>query len=315
MDLAIIVEIFTFLIVAAVTIGLMSGVRGQMKVRERLKGQRSAGAAAAGPAGGGGGLIKSERLTNPFLLWVQNATLQKDTKERDKVSRDLALAGFHHPAAPAIFVFTRFSLAVGLPTLFMFSQTFAAKPMTGMAPSVMALAFCGLGLMAPGFFVRGRADSRRTTIEHQFPDALDLLVVCVEAGLSLEAAFQRVSREIEESHPLVADLFAGLSNQLTAGRGRADALRAMGERADVAAVRSFVGLLVQTESLGVGVGQTLRTYATEMRANRFVKAEEKAMRVPLLITLPLVTCLLPVIVGVLLLPAIIDIVRKFGAVN
>jgi len=100
-----------------------------------------------------------------------------------------------------------------------------------------------------------------------------------------------------------------MSDELRAGRSRADALRNLADRADVDAVKSFVALLIQTDSLGTSVGQTLKTYAAEMREHRFLRAEEKAMRIPVLMTIPLVACILPVIVTALLLPPIIDVIR------
>jgi tight adherence protein C len=153
------------------------------------------------------------------------------------------------------------------------------------------------------------ASSRQADLEAEFPDALDLMVVCVEAGLSLDAAFIRVGQEIGESHPRISQEFERVSEQLRAGRARADALRAMAERTGVPAIKSFAALLIQTEMLGAGVAQTLRTFSSEMRQTRYVRAEEKAMRIPVMMTIPLVACILPVIVTALLLPAIIDVVR------
>src|SRR6202012_20368 len=107
------------------------------------------------------------------------------------------------------------------------------------------------------------ANARRTGIENEFPDALDLLVVCVEAGLGLEAAFVRVGEEVERSHPRVSDEFRRVSQEFRPGRARADAMRSMADRCDVESVRSFVALVIQTEALGASVGQTLKTYAVE----------------------------------------------------
>ena len=135
------------------------------------------------------------------------------------------------------------------------------------------------------------------------------MVVCVEAGLSLDAAFVRVGAEIFESHPAIAREFESVSEQLRAGRARPDALRVMADRTGVGAIKSFVTLLIQTEMLGAGIAQTLRTFSSEMRETRYVRAEEKAMRIPVMMTIPLVACILPMIVTALLLPAIIDVVR------
>jgi len=134
----------------------------------------------------------------------------------------------------------------------------------------------------------------------------------VEAGLGLDAAFIRVGEEIHESHPRIAKEFGRLAEELRAGRSRAEALRAMADRCDVQGIRSFVALLIQTDVLGASVAQTLRTYSAEMRQTRYLRAEEKAMRIPVLMTIPLVVCILPVIVGALLLPAVLDVIRLLG---
>jgi tight adherence protein C len=175
---------------------------------------------------------------------------------------------------------------------------------------LLPLFFAGVGLLMPSAFLGNRLEARRTQLEQEFPDALDLLVVCVEAGLGLEAAFVRVNEEIRTSHPRISDVLYRVAEEMRAGRGRADALRAMAERTAVESLKSFAALLIQTDALGTSIAQTLRTFSAEMRTTRFLKAEEKAMRIPVLMTIPLVVCILPVIVTALLLPAMIDVSRN-----
>jgi tight adherence protein C len=246
---------------------------------------------------------------NPFFQWVLASTSISDVQERQKLRQALVLAGFTHPDAAIWYVIGRFSLAIVLPTLFLLTQSFLTKPVTGSGLILWPLVFCGVGLLAPSRILANLASARQTKLEFEFPDALDLMVVCVEAGLSLDAAFVRVGQEVRESHPRIAAEFEKVSEQLRAGRGRADALRAMADRTGVSSIKSFAALLIQTEMLGSGIAQTLRTYSSEMRQTRFLKAEEKAMRIPVLMTVPLVACILPVIVTAALLPAIIDIMR------
>ena len=254
-------------------------------------------------------VLKSETVTNRFLVWVQAATKPTNPKEATQLRHDLALAGFESAAAPIWYVICRFSLAIGLPLLLIFGCTALGKPLAGLQGIVGPLALCGLGLLSPYYFVRNRAKSRRAEIEHEFPDALDLMVVCVEAGLGLEATFVRVCTEVRESHPRIAYEFGRLTEELAAGKGRADALRAMAARVDVDSVKSFVALLIQSDALGVSIAQGLRTYSGEMREARYLKAEEKAMRIPVLMSLPIVACFLPVVVVALLLPPAIDVTR------
>jgi tight adherence protein C len=175
-----------------------------------------------------------------------------------------------------------------------------------------ALMLCAIGLVVPGSYLDNRVNARKQQLEHEFPDALDLMVVCVESGLGLEAAILRVGQEVHESHPLISEEFSRVSEQLRAGRGRGDALRSMADRTDVATVKSFVALMIQTDTLGTSIGRTLKSYSIEMRNDRFLKAEEKAMRIPVLMTIPLVACILPVIITALLLPPILDVIRTLA---
>ncbi|HJS41048.1 MAG TPA: type II secretion system F family protein, partial [Sphingomicrobium sp.] len=182
------------------------------------------------------------------------------------------------------------------------------------SPSLLALYLytvvaAALGLYLPALFVRAKADRRQQEIINGFPDALDLMLVCVEAGLGLEAAFARVGMEMTESHPRVAEQFGAVVLEMRAGRNREDALRRMADRAGVDEIRAFATLLIQSTKLGSSIAQTLRIYAAEMRERRRMRAEEKAHRLPVLLSIPLVACMLPVMIGVLMLPAAIRVVR------
>ncbi|HTX50476.1 MAG TPA: type II secretion system F family protein [Caulobacteraceae bacterium] len=299
----ILIEVFTFAFVVVFTYAAVRGVDVFMTVRRRL------GSNVAQSQAPTGSLIRDQNVKNPFLRWVQSSSSLSEEKDRTKLRRDLSMAGFDHPAAPVWYIIVRFAVAVGLPIAFLLCQPLLPSPMTGLPLILGALLLCAIGLILPRAVVDNRAGARREQLEIEFPDALDLMVVCVEAGLGLEAAFVRVGEDVQRSHPRIAEAFNRVSQEFRAGRSRADALRAMADRNDVDTLKSFVALLVQTETLGASIGQTLRTYAGEMREHRFLRAEEKAMRIPVLLTLPLVACILPVIVTALLLPPILDVSR------
>ena len=304
--LDLIVEVLIFLTIVAVTWGLSREIERIIEQRRRL-GEH--GAAAAGSTAS---LIQGQNVENRFFQWVQASTSISEPAERQKLRNDLALAGFESPAAPVWFVIIRFLLAVGDPLVFVLSRILTSKPLGGSGFMLGVAIFAAIGFMAPTYFIRQRAYSRRMDLELEFPDALDLMVVCVEAGLGLDAAFIRVGEEIRESHPRIAREFGRLTEELRAGRSRAEALRAMADRCDVPGIRSFVSLIIQTDTLGASVAQTLRTYSAEMRQTRYLRAEEKAMRIPVLMTIPLVACILPVIVAALLLPPVLDFIRYLG---
>ncbi len=300
----ILIQLATFAIVFLAVILAQKAVGAHLAVQRRLQ--------SDGTKVGATALLKPNTVSNGFLAWVQASTSIKDPKENSKLRRDLALAGFDHPAAPVWYVIVRFSLAIGLPAAAIVLAGVTGHPLTGLAGIVYPAVLGGVGLLGPRLFVSVRTKDSRTQIENEFPDALDLLVVCVEAGLGMEAAFVRVAREVAESHPRIAVEFSRMAEELSAGRGRAEALRAMADRADVETVRAFVALLIQTDALGVSIAQSLRTYSNEMRQKRYLTAEEKAMRIPVLMTMPIVACFMPVMLVVLLLPPIIDAIRIVG---
>ena len=230
-----------------------------------------------------------------------------DTKD-DSLRQRLVSAGFTAPHAPRVYTLVRLVLVIGLPLPMLGSCGRGVEP-----GNVQALCLAGSRRLArpygPSLFVRAKASRRQREILNGFPDALDLMLVCVEAGLGLEAAFSRVGMEITTSHPLLAEQFGAVVLELRAGRSRDDALRRMADRAGVDEIRAFSTLLIQSTKLGSSIAQTLRIYSAEMREKRRMRAEEKAHRLPVLLSVPLVACMLPVMIGVLMLPAVIRVVR------
>jgi tight adherence protein C len=231
-----------------------------------------------------------------------------DTKD-DALRRRLAAAGFSSSYAPRAYTLLRLVLVIGLP-IFLLLLVW----LSGSTPSLMKLWFmllisAAVGLYFPSLFIRAKADRRERQIINAFPDALDLMLVCVEAGLALESAFDRVGKEMALTHPLLAEQLGTVVLELRAGRSREDALRRMADRTGADEVRAFATLLIQSTNLGTSIAQTLRVYAAEMRERRRMRAEEKAHRLPVLLSIPLVACMLPVMIGVLMLPAVIRVVR------
>jgi tight adherence protein C len=258
------------------------------------------------------GSLRSDRVESAWLKMVdriEKAGLSLvDTKDAN-VRRKLIAAGYTAPYAPRVYTLVRLVLVIALPTLLLsyFWATGSMPGITGLYFSIVIAAV--LGLYLPVLFVRAKADRRQEEIINGFPDALDLLLVCVEAGLGLEAAFARVGMEMTESHPRIAEQFGTVVLEMRAGRNREDALRRMADRAAADEIRAFATLLIQSTKLGSSIAQTLRIYASEMRERRRLRAEEKAHRLPVLLSIPLVACMLPVMIGVLMLPAAIRVMR------
>jgi tight adherence protein C len=305
--LDLLIQLLVFTGAVALTLLLGNYVRGELSVRRRLT-ERSSVAAATQSSP----LFRSTSVDNPVLQWVRDATRPEAGKEGSELRRNLAAAGFSDPAAPVWYVIIRFGLAIGLPVLFLAAQGLLSKPLAGAPLILLTLLLCGAGLIGPRSVVDRRARERREQMENEFPDVLDLIMICVGAGLGVDAAFARVGDEVRESHPLIAQQFERLALEINAGRARSEALENMAERAGVETLKAFVALVVQSDSLGVSISQTLKSFSEEMREGRVLRAEEKAMRIPVLMTAPITACFLPVTIFSILLPPIIDMVRSLG---
>lgn len=296
-----------FGVVALVSYALATGLGARQAARRRLS--------SDGPQAHEAQLVSSLRGSNTQGTWhkiidaIEKSGLSLVDSKDDALRRKLNSAGFTATYAPRAYTLIRLVLVIGLPVL-----ALALMWASGSRPSMFRLYVtliiaAAAGLYIPSLLVQARADRRQREIINGFPDALDLMLVCVEAGLGLEAAFDRVGQEMTRSHPLLAQQFGAVVLELRAGRSREDALRRMAERAGAEEIRAFATLLIQSTKLGSSIATTLRIYAAEMREKRRMRAEEKAHRLPVLLSVPLVGCMLPVMIGVLMLPAVIRVVR------
>lgn len=185
-----------------------------------------------------------------------------------------------------------------------------------LAGNVLLAVLLGIGLAALGFYLPDivlyqAAYNRSDQMRRELPDALDLLVVSVEAGLGFDAALAQVARNTHG--PLADELFRVLQ-EMQIGTGRSDAMRALGERTDVADLRGFVTSMVQADAFGIPVANVLRVQAREMRIKRSQRAEEAAQKVPVKILFPLIFCIMPALFIVIMGPAVIQIIQSFSNV-
>ena len=300
--------VILFAMVVAGAFVLVSTFSARQDLRRRLTDQGGRSGSEALLAGS----LRSEQSENAWLKLVnaieKSGLSLVDTKDR-ALRQKLIAAGYTGSHAPRVFTLVRIGMVVTMPVLvlLMFWSTGATPGLLKLYLWLMGSA--ALGLYLPNLFISAKADRRQQEIVNGFPDALDLLLVCVEAGLGLEAAFTKVGQEMTRSHPRLAEQFGSVVLELRAGRTHEDALRRMADRAGADEIRAFATLLIQSTKLGSSIAATLRTYASEMRERRRMRAEEKAHRLPVLLSIPLVTCMLPVMIGVLLLPAMIRVVR------
>jgi tight adherence protein C len=249
----------------------------------------------------------SASLWAKLIAEVEKRGLSLTDTKGDLLTEQLMLAGYNQPYALRAFVLLRTVLTLGLPLLLFLLITVSGVALSPMMTYGSLVLAAVVGLYLPNFIVGSRAAARKQAILNGFPDTLDLMLVCVEAGLGIDACFNRVGQEIITVHPMLSDLFAGVSLELRAGRPRAEALRNMAKKSGLAEINSFTTLIVQSDKLGASIGQALKIYAAEMREARRMRAEEKAHRLPVLLSVPLVCCLLPTMLGVLMLPAAITL--------
>jgi tight adherence protein C len=231
-----------------------------------------------------------------------------DDKNMKMLRQRLVQAGIFDARAVGFFFLLRVVLAVGLAAL-----AFALAPLTGYAGLQWPLVGClGIfGYLAPSLVLDRMIAARRGEYRAGFPDMMDLLVVCADAGLGMSAAFERVGRELGESYPNLSANIHMANLEVRAGRTMAEALEHFGDRLGLAEVRSFATLIQQSAELGSSITDALRVYSEDMRHKRLSVAEEKAYALPAKLSMPLMICIFPVLFVVILLPVFVRL--KMGA--
>jgi tight adherence protein C len=222
--------------------------------------------------------------------------------EMGKLQQRLVTAGYRREEAVLVFLGLRVGLALVL--FIVFSSSLVVR-----ANLFVALAACGFGWVLPGMVLARMAKRRQHKIRLSLPDALDLLVVSVEAGLGLDQAIQRVADELAFAHPELADELRLINLELRAGKPRSEALRNFGERTQVDDVISLVAMLVQTDKFGTSVAQSLRVHSDTARTKRRQRAEEAAAKTGVKMVFPLVFCIFPAIWVVTIGPAAIKFIQ------
>jgi tight adherence protein C len=299
-----------FGLVAVVAAVIASTVMRRMVTRTQL--QELAGPGLADP-GAGHHHLRTREIEGAWARMaraIEDAGLNLADTNSERLTKKMRAAGFTSPSAPRIYTLVRLLMIFVVPLGYVLLTLNSPDPPSFLKLYVVGSALAVLGLFLPTVYVQARADRRQEAIVNGFPDCLDLLLVCVESGLGLEAAMDRVGKEMVISHPLVAELLSLTTLQLRAGASREEAFRKLADASAVDEIRSFTTLLIQSDRLGTSISTTLRIYAAEMREKRRMRAEEKAHRLPVLISIPLVACMLPTMIGTLMLPAIVMVVRE-----
>ncbi len=245
-------------------------------------------------------LVEGDLQVAPWL----KAVLPKSPKEMGRRRRQLARAGLHGPWPMAMFALAELALPIvfGLIALTVF----------GAGKGLLIVAFAAfVGYMLPGLYLGRRIARYKKEIRNGLAAALDLLIVCVEAGSGLDQAIMKATEELAISYPNLSRELGMITTEVRAGKRRLEAFKNFAERTKVEDVQSLVAVMVQTDKFGTSMAQALRTHADVLRTKRRQRAEEKAAKLGVKLVFPLVFCLFPALYVVTLGPAVIKIMRFF----
>ncbi|MDG4874245.1 type II secretion system F family protein [Mesorhizobium sp. WSM4935] len=232
--------------------------------------------------------------------------LEKERGEPNALEAKLFRAGFHQSSAPAVYTICRLgSVCVG----FLASYALLSNLLPPQLPSFLAFAgsaLLGLGcIVIPGIMLDRFENAQKQVYRRGFPDFMDMMITCADAGMSLEAAVERVGTELAGTHKWLGIQLSIMNLQLRAGKPLREALRELADRVGLEEARSLAVLFRQSEELGTSLTEALRVYSDEMRSQRILRAEEQANALPVKIMIPLGLCIFPVVMMVVMLPVII----------
>jgi tight adherence protein C len=245
---------------------------------------------------------------------VGRAVTGSEEAAPSKYRQRLIWAGYYEPRSVLLFVGAKVTLGLGLPIVYViYSSIVLLKVVPFPRLLATSLILAGIGYFLPDFWLKNRIKARQREAVHALPDVLDLLMVCVEAGMGFDAAVARVVEQPENRQSPLHQELRRMHLEVRAGRPRGEALRAFGERTGVQEVKSMVGAFIQTDKLGTPLGKTLRVHADSARVQRRHRAEEQAHLAPLKMLFPTVFFLLPAFFLVTLAPSMFGLLKLMKA--
>ncbi len=301
---AMMLALMVFLAVAILTFGVMATVHARGAVKRRAAGiAEHSGESVAGDGRSlrGSSLRAAQRLLDYTTKHYSEADKSGDAKV---LRRRLIQAGIYDARAVGLFFLARTVLAIGL-GLVMF---FVGPMVVTLKPAMFWLTVIAGGIagyVGPSMYIDRRIAKRREEHRAGFPDFMDLMVVCADSGLSMEAGLDRVGRELGDSYPSLCSNIHMTNLEIRAGRSMTEALEHFGDRLGLEEARSFATLIQQSAELGSSITDALRVYSDDMRHKRLSRAEEKAYSLPAKLSVPMMVCIFPVLFVVILLPVFV----------
>ncbi len=293
-----------FTLVGLLALSYSSGYKTRKGIWERIRKETEPGYKEG---------LKDRKWPSLFkrMLRRLGETLRPNNEaEASRVRIKLLRGGYHGENAPLLFFGSKGLTAIVLCALFLILKLAIANTLSARHFLTLLVVSAAAGFYLPDLYLRQRTATRKRKIFEGFPDALDLMVVCVEAGMGLDAAIKRVGDEMALRNKCLSEEFRILSLELRAGKTRPDALRNLAMRTDLEDVSSLVTLLIQTDRFGTAVARALRVHSDAMRTKRYQRAEEIAAKLPVKIVFPLVFFIFPAVFVTIVGPAAISIYRN-----
>lgn len=274
-------------------------------VRERLRRILPAPSAATIPVTGPSWWRRAEKVARPFA----KLSLPEHDIQQGSFRVRFLNAGLRDASAPPVYFGLKTALAIAFPVLGFVFIHLAGTKLSLNAQLFLMLVAAALGYYLPNILLANAISKRKREIFESFPDALDLMTVCVEAGLGVEAALKRVAEDIGHKSRVLSDELHLVSLDLRAGSDRQRALRNLATRTGVEEVATWAAMLIQAERFGTSIGASLRIHSDMLRSKRRQRAEEAAAKIPLKLLFPLMFCIFPSLMLVLMGPAFIQVYR------
>ena len=257
--------------------------------------------------------LRTQGKKNKTLDKYSNFLEPKTEEELGEVRLKLLQAGYRTKDAVRYYYFAQFALGIlGLVGGVIYYLFFLGDKATTQQMIMYVVGPGGAGYMFPKYWITRRVEERKEQIQDGFPDALDMMLVCIEAGQSMDQSIVRVAKELFASYPALAEEFELVSLEMKAGKDKTQVLNDMAERAGVQDVASFVTVLVQSQTFGTSISDALRVYAAEMRDKRVMRAEEKANKLPTKMTLTTMMFTVPPLLIILVGPSVVGIQSMGG---
>lgn len=242
---------------------------------------------------------------------AQEFYAKSDPENVARLRMTLIQAGYMEPRAVGMFFLVRFIAMIGTAiSVFVLNQWMASPDATMASRWTFVILSGAAGYFLPGLVLSQKVREKRREYRNGFPDFMDLMIVCSDAGMSMEAGIERVSKELAKTYPALSQNLQLVSLELRAGRSLDDALKALADRLSLDEVRSFATLLQQSKELGTSLSGALRVFSDEMRHKRMSLAEEKAHALPAKMSVPVTVCILPVVLMIAIIPIIVKMMTE-----